>query len=78
MHPGLVSFFIEFLTDNNDLILDPFAGSNTAGCIAEKLARRWIAIEIDEDYAHDSLIRFQDPKLNATLKIKPSVGAAQC
>jgi hypothetical protein len=31
------------------IVLDPFAGSNTTGAVAEKLGRRWIAIEkIDE------------------------------
>lgn len=76
MHPGLVSFFMQFLTDSNDFILDPFAGSNTAGYIAEKLKRRWMAIEIDEDYACDSMIRFQDPELKATLNINSSAGVA--
>lgn len=76
MHPGLVSFFIEFLTDKNDLILDPFAGSNTVGYVAEKTQRRWISVEINEDYANDSATRFQDPELNTVLNINPSSGAA--
>ena len=76
MHPGLVSFFTEFLTEKTDLILDPFAGSNTAGYIAEKLERRWIAVEVNEDYARDSMIRFQDPSLSTTLKVNSSQGAA--
>jgi len=53
-------FFIEFLTDPADLILDPFAGSNTTGAVAEKLGRRWIAIELRRDYAEDSELRFSD------------------
>jgi DNA modification methylase len=69
MHPGLIAFFMEFLTDKNDLILDPFAGSNTTGYIAEKLKREWLAIEVLKDYANQSLIRFQEPELNANLKI---------
>jgi len=68
MHPGLASFFIEFLTDENDLILDPFAGSNTTGYVAEKLKRRWFGIEIDYDYAIESMIRFEDPDLKPSLK----------
>jgi site-specific DNA-methyltransferase (cytosine-N4-specific) len=71
MHSGLVSFFIEFLTDIDDFVLDPFAGSNTTGYIAEKLKRKWVSVEINEDYAHDSIIRFDDPELNASLKINP-------
>ena len=76
MHPGLVSFFVEFLTDKNDLVLDPFAGSNTAGYVAEKLERKWMAVEIDESYANDSIVRFQEPELNAVLDIDSPAGAA--
>ncbi len=67
MHPALIAFFMQFLTDENDLILDPFAGSNTTGYIAEKLNRKWLGIEILEDYAKQSAIRFQDPELNTNL-----------
>jgi DNA modification methylase len=36
-------FFIKLLTDPDDLVVDPFAGSNTTGAVAESLHRRWIA-----------------------------------
>jgi site-specific DNA-methyltransferase (cytosine-N4-specific) len=55
---GLASFFILFLTDPGDLVLDPFAGSNTTGFAAEILERRWTSIEIDKTYAEQSLLRF--------------------
>lgn len=64
MPAGLATFFIQFLTDPNDLVLDPFAGSNTTGFAAEKLNRRWISIEAKREYAHQSLIRFEDPALD--------------
>lgn len=51
-------FFIKFLTDPDDLVVDPFAGSNTTGAVAEALGRRWIAIEIIDDYCDDSRMRF--------------------
>lgn len=66
---GLISFFINFLTDEDDLILDPFAGSNTTGYVAETLNRQWIATEIDDKYANQSMIRFEDPSLNTKLKL---------
>lgn len=53
-------FFIEFLTDKGDLVLDPFAGSNTTGEAAEGLRRRWISIEIQEEYVKGSKLRFFD------------------
>jgi site-specific DNA-methyltransferase (cytosine-N4-specific) len=65
IHPArypaeLPRFFIEFLTDAGDLVIDPFAGSNTTGAVAERLKRKWIAIEKNEDYAKDSELRFMD------------------
>jgi 3-methyladenine DNA glycosylase Tag len=56
---GLPQFFIEFLTEEGDLIVDPFAGSNVTGEVAERLRRRWIAIEIIEEYLEGSKFRFE-------------------
>lgn len=63
LHPArmpnfIAEFFIRFLTDKNDLVLDPFAGSNTTGEVSEALGRRWISIEIDENYIIGSKQRF--------------------
>lgn len=74
MHGGLINFFAEFLTEENDLILDPFAGSNTTGYCAECLKRRWIAIEANEDYAYDSIIRFEEPGFDSKLEITTVAG----
>ena len=59
MPTELAEFFIKFLTDPRDLVLDPFAGSNTTGAAAEKLKRRWIAIEPNKDYILGSRGRFK-------------------
>ena len=56
----LPTFFIRFLTDPGDTVLDPFAGSNTTGEAAEREERRWIAFEIEKRYLEDSRLRFQD------------------
>ena len=45
MPAGLAEFFVELLTDPGDVILDPFAGSNLTGGVAERLGRRWVAVE---------------------------------
>ena len=58
---GLAAFFIQFLTDPGDLVLDPFAGSNTTGYVAECLERIWLSIEIKENYAEQAKIRLEDP-----------------
>jgi DNA modification methylase len=54
----LPEFFIKFLTDKGDVVLDIFAGSNTTGYVAEKLGRRWLAFEINRDYLIASMARF--------------------
>ena len=57
--PGaLPEFFIKLCTEENDLVLDPFAGSNVSGEAAERLKRRWIAIELAEEYLQGSRFRF--------------------
>ncbi len=58
---ALPDFFIRFLTQTGDLVLDPFAGSNVTGETAEALARKWIAIELNEDYIKGSRFRFDKP-----------------
>jgi site-specific DNA-methyltransferase (cytosine-N4-specific) len=50
MQAKLVEFFVEFLTDPEDLVFDPFGGSNTTGAVAERLGRRWIATEQKMEY----------------------------
>lgn len=64
IHPArfpaeLPRFFVKFCTDPDDLVLDPFAGSNTTGMVAEELGRRWISVEKDEQYWEDSKLRFR-------------------
>ena len=63
IHPArfpasLPDFFMRFLTDEGDVVLDPFAGSNTTGAVAENLNRRWVATETVADYLNASRFRF--------------------
>jgi DNA methylase len=63
MHPArmqmeLADFFIKFLTEPGDLVLDPFAGSNTTGGSAERLGRKWVSIEPNQEYVEASYGRF--------------------
>jgi DNA modification methylase len=55
----VAEFFIKFLTTPKELVLDPFAGSNTTGFAAEKLKRKWISVELNESYIESSKGRFQ-------------------
>lgn len=51
-------FFINLLTDENDIVMDCFSGSNTTGYCAEEAKRRWISVETDKDYYMGSKYRF--------------------
>jgi DNA modification methylase len=68
MNGGLINFFIEFLTDEGDIVIDPFGGSNTTGYCAELSNRKWKAFEIKENYHEQALIRFENPTDNIKLK----------
>jgi site-specific DNA-methyltransferase (cytosine-N4-specific) len=59
MQIDLVAFLLEFLTKPGDLVIDPFAGSNTTGAVAEALGRRWIGVEAKWEYAEGSKGRFE-------------------
>ena len=57
--PALIpEYFIRFLTDCDDLVVDPFAGSCVTGEVSERLRRRWICSEIDEKYLLGARGRF--------------------
>lgn len=54
----LPEFFINFLTEPGDLVVDIFAGSNTTGFAAETLKRKWIAFDNVTEYIAMSGFRF--------------------
>lgn len=63
VHPArfpaaLPEFFTKLISEPGDLILDPFAGSNTTGRVAEDLGRRWLSFELSDEYARASALRF--------------------
>ncbi|PEB95361.1 MULTISPECIES: site-specific DNA-methyltransferase [Bacillus] len=61
----LPSFFVNFLTDEGDVIYDPFGGSCVTGEVAENSKRNWITSEILSEYVETSRYRFEElPSLN--------------
>lgn len=60
--PQLPEYFIRFLTDPGDCVVDPFGGSCVTGMVAESLKRRWTCVELDEEYIAGALSRFKPPK----------------
>jgi DNA modification methylase len=57
---ALPEFFIQMLTDPNDLVIDPFAGSCVTGEVAERLHRGWICSELQADYVEGAVGRFEE------------------
>lgn len=56
----LPEFFIKFLTDPEDIVVDIFSGSNTTGFVAESERRNWLAFDIGIEYVAASVFRFLD------------------
>jgi len=56
----LPEFFIKFLTEPGDLVVDIFAGSNTTGYVAETLDRKWLSFDMEIEYVAASVLRFLD------------------
>ncbi len=54
----LPTFFIKMLTDEDDVVLDIFGGSNTTGFAAEALGRKWLTFEHNKEYLVSSAFRF--------------------
>lgn len=54
----LPEFFIRFLTEPGDTVVDIFAGSNTTGSVADVENRRWFAFDENRDYLAASAFRF--------------------
>jgi len=63
VHPArfpsrIPEYFIRMLTDERDLVVDPFGGSCVTGEVAESLNRKWVCCELDEDYLKGAMSRF--------------------
>jgi DNA modification methylase len=66
----LPAFFINFLTEPGDTVLDIFAGSNTTGFAAEEGGRKWLAFEQERLYLASSSFRFLEREMSeAAVKV---------
>ncbi|MFB3826293.1 MAG: site-specific DNA-methyltransferase [Bryobacteraceae bacterium] len=56
---ALPEFFVRMLTDEGDSVLDPFAGSCITGEVCERLRRKWVCVDLVEEYLKGGLARFE-------------------
>jgi DNA modification methylase len=47
---GLPEFFVRLMTEAGDTVLDPFMGSGTTALAARGLGRRYVGLELSEEY----------------------------
>jgi len=59
---AIPEYFVRMLTDPKDLVVDPFAGSCVTGEVCERLDRKWVCVELIEDYLKGAMARFTKPK----------------
>ena len=62
----LPEFFIRMLTDEDDCVLDPFAGSCVTGEVCERLKRKWTCVELETNYLKGALGRFDQDYVQNT------------
>lgn len=85
IHPArfpdqLPEYFIRFLTDPGDNVLDPFGGSCVTGKVAEQLNRHWACVELNAGYLQGAIARFEtaaateqaEKKKSKKVKSKPA------
>jgi len=58
----LPEFFVRMLTEENDFVIDPFAGSCVTGEVCEALHRRFVCCELVEDYLQGAVHRFDQKR----------------
>lgn len=57
---ALMEFFVQVLSNESDMILDPFMGSGSTGVAAKKNNRNFIGVELNESYFQMATRRIQE------------------
>ena len=53
---------IELVTQEGQVVLDPFAGSGTALLAAKELERKYIGFEMEEEFFENAIKRLENKK----------------
>ncbi len=56
---GLPEFFIKLFTEKGDNILDPFGGSGSTGIAAKRNKRKFVLIDLKEEYVNVAINRIE-------------------
>lgn len=67
MPEQLLGRIIRVSSHPQELVLDPFAGSGTTLAVAKKLGRRWLGIELSQDYVKRIRERLAEPRVGSAL-----------
>lgn len=67
----LPEFFIRMLSDEGDLVFDPFCGSAVTAEVCEKLNRNWLCCEILPEYVAGAVGRFTNGIIQGPKKKEP-------
>jgi len=57
---GVMRWVIERYTEQGSVVLDPFMGSGTTGVAAVNFGRRFVGIEVEQDYFDIAVLRIAD------------------
>ncbi|MDA7951635.1 MAG: site-specific DNA-methyltransferase [Pirellulaceae bacterium] len=67
MPEQLLGRIIHSCSNQNDLVLDPFAGSGTTLAVAKKLNRKYLGYEISKDYCEQIASRLEETRVGDDL-----------
>src|SRR5262249_20070390 len=75
MPEAVLDRIIRVATNANDVVLDPFAGSGTTLAVAKKLGRRYLGVELSEQYADGVRKRLQMIEFAEDANAKPTTAS---
>ena len=56
--------YVRIISNENDVVLDPFSGSGTTVVAAQKMNRKWVGIDINEEYLKMAKDRILDKTID--------------
>ena len=57
---ALLEHFVKLLSNEGDLVVDPFMGSGSTGVVCKKMGRNFVGVEFDKEYYEIAQRRIED------------------